>query len=76
MNNNLHFGVDSRFKMDAQKAQLPGPGTYKDEPNWVRRTYNLKFLNLTVKDRDNEYQNRSQSIPQNFGTSFNKSNFE
>lgn len=50
MNNNLHFGVDSRFKFDGQKAQIPGPGTYYDESNWVRRTYNLKFLNLTAKD--------------------------
>ena len=45
-NDNLHFGKDLRFKLDQQKAQIPGPGNYQDDVNWNKRTYNLKFLNF------------------------------
>ena len=73
----MHFGVDLRFKQDRQQAQIPGPGTYNDDGNWNRRTYNLKFLNfknnndssgLQVKESLSnspamfDKQNRSQSL--------------
>lgn len=46
LTDNLHFGKDGRFKMDTQKATVPGPGAYTNDNSWTRRTYNLKFLNF------------------------------
>jgi len=83
MSQNLHFGVDLRFKQDRQQAQIPGPGTYNGDAGWNRRTYNLKFLNFknnegsAGKDPRNsqspasfEKQNRSQSLQ--YGSSIEK----
>ena len=54
--------------MDPQQAFVPGPGTYQNDNNWTRRTYNLKFLNFNgVKGSDTGYaenmsHNRSRSL--------------
>ena len=45
--NNLHFGIEKRFKPDPRLLQNdPGPGNYNDSNKWNKRTYNLKFLNF------------------------------
>lgn len=41
----VSFGTDQRFKMSEDLKELPGPGNYKDQNKWNKRTYNLKFLN-------------------------------
>ena len=39
------WGKDQRFKEKPERANIPGPGEYKDYSKWNKRTYNLKFLN-------------------------------
>ena len=41
----VSFGTDQRFKMPEDLKEFPGPGNYKDQNKWNKRTYNLKFLN-------------------------------
>jgi len=32
---------------DKERLARPGPGFYQDQNKWNKRTYNLKFLNLS-----------------------------
>jgi hypothetical protein len=43
---NLMFGRVERFKSENKEA--PGPGAYNDLNKWHKKTYNLKFLNVSV----------------------------
>lgn len=54
----MHFGQTQRFKMDLMQAQIPGPGTYKNEAGWNKRTFNLKYIDL-------KNQNQQQSPERN-----------
>jgi len=44
----LSFGTDDRFKMAQDVINFPGPGNYKDQNKWNKRSYNLKFLSNQV----------------------------
>lgn len=41
----VSFGTDQRFKQSEDMREFPGPGNYKDQNKWNKRTYNLKFIN-------------------------------
>jgi hypothetical protein len=41
----VSFGTDQRFKSSEDSREFPGPGNYKDQNKWNKRTYNLKFIN-------------------------------
>lgn len=38
-------GSDDRFK--DPRSDSPGPGTYSEVNKWHKKTYNLKFLNVS-----------------------------
>lgn len=41
----VSFGTDQRFKSLEDSREFPGPGNYKDQNKWNKRTYNLNFIN-------------------------------
>jgi hypothetical protein len=40
--------------MPEDMKEFPGPGNYKDQNKWNKRTYNLKFLNNQTSAQANK----------------------
>jgi len=54
---------------DKERLARPGPGFYQDQNKWNKRTYNLKFLNLSRGEAAEEIEggaNRAAVNPSPF----------